>query len=256
MLYSGSTPFTAYMTDIDALPSHRHYEAELLYCTEGEIRAGIGKETVSLSEGDTLLVGSLVPHFYESDKRAGAVIVDFGYELLQEDFLSLASSDVLYKIYPSSHTVSEKIKGVKEILEKPVAFSRFELTGQIFCLCAELLRDLGAKDSRADCFSFDRIAPAVRLVGTAYTENLTIEDACRVTGLAPGNFCTLFKNAVGTGFHSYLNNKRVQTAALLLKQTDLPVDEVAVLSGFSDIKTFYRVFRRETGMSPLNFRKK
>ena len=252
----GSTPYAAHITEMDSFPLHRHYEAELIYCLEGGVKAEINGEAVSLSKGDTVYVGSFAPHSYEAAENTRVVLVEFGHELLREDFLSFTSLGDCFKVYPESHQVTEKMKEITAILEKPEDFNRLELIGQVYRLCASLLRDLKTGESRSKQNELQRIAPALRLVQTNYTDNLTIEDACRETGLSPGNFCTIFKNAVGTGFHAYLNRKRTENACLLLKQTELSVDEVASLSGFSDIKTFYRVFRKETGMSPLNFRRK
>ncbi len=259
MLYQkpleGSTPYAAYITYIDSFSLHRHYEAELIYCLEGELTAEINGEKVSASAGEALYVGSFAPHSYEAGENTRVVLLEFGYELLREDFLSFMSLGNFCKLYSDKHNVSGKMREIAGILENPVCFNRLELMGQIFSLCGELLRDLKVGESCVKRTDLERIAPALRLVETNYTDNLTIDDACRETGLSPGNFCTLFKNAVGTGFHTYLNHKRTQTAKLLLGQTELSVDEVASLSGFSDIKTFYRVFRKETGVPPLNFRK-
>lgn len=251
----GRTPYAAHITDIDSFSLHRHYEAELIYCLEGELTADINGEKVSLVTGETVCVGSFAPHSYEAKGTARVVLVNFGYELLREDFLSFMSLGNFYKLYSDNHNVSGKMRETAQILENPVSFSRLELTGQLFSLSAELLRDLAVGEYSEKHPELERIAPALRLSETNYTDNITIDDACRETGLSPGNFCTLFKNAVGTGFHAYLNHKRTQTAGLLLRQTELSVQEVAGLSGFSDIKTFYRVFRKETGVSPLNFRK-
>ena len=252
----GSTPYAAHIIEMDAFPLHRHYEAELIYCLEGEVTAQINGEAVSLSQGETVYVGSFTPHSYEATKNTRVVLVEFGHELLREDFMSFTSLGDSFRVYAEGHQVTGKMKEITELLGNPEAFSRLELIGQVYCLCAALLRDLKTGESRSKKNELQRIAPALRLVQTNYTDNLTIEDACRETGLSPGNFCTIFKNAVGTGFHTYLNRKRTENAGLLLKQTELSVDEVASLSGFADIKTFYRVFRKETGMSPLNFRRK
>ncbi len=252
----GRSPCAVYIIDIDTFPLHRHYEAELIYCLEGKITAQINGETVSLSPGDTLYVGSFTPHSYEAKEKTRVVLAELGHGLLREDFLSFASLGDFFKVYPENHKINGKMTELTEILENHERFNRLDLMGQVYSLCGELLRDLKTGECRSDFTDLERIAPALRLIGTNYTDNLTIEDACRETGLSPGNFCTLFKNAVGTGFHTYLNLKRVENACLLLRQTDLSVDEVASLSGFSDIKTFYRVFRKETGASPLSFRKK
>lgn len=253
--FMDSIPYAARITYIDSRASHRHCEAELIFCLRGEITANINGTAVSVLPGETLFVSPFASHSYESEEKAKAVFAEFGYGLLKEDFLSLMSLGEFFKVFSENHRVSEKMTELTEILASSESFSRLELTGQLYSLCGELLRGLKTGDCPSEHSDLERIAPALRLVETNYTDGLTIEDACRETGLSPGNFCTLFKNAVGTGFHAYLNHKRAETAGLLLGQTDLPVGEVAELSGFSDIKTFYRVFRKETGVPPLNFRK-
>lgn len=259
MLYQkpleGSTPYAAHIIEMDSFPLHRHYEAELIFCLEGRVEAEISGEQTVLSPGETVYVGSFAPHSYETAEKTRVVLVEFGHALLREDFMSFTILGALAKKYSENHTVTEKMRKICDILENTEKYNRLDLIGQVYGLCGELLRDLSSENLRTKRTDLERIAPALRLVDTNYTDNLTIEDACRETSLSPGNFCTIFKNAVGTGFHAYLNLKRVENACCLLKQTDLSVDEVASLSGFSDIKTFYRVFKKETGVSPLNFRK-
>ena len=56
-------------------------------------------------------------------------------------------------------------------------------------------------------------------------------------------------------FSSYVQLLRLNQAAWLLTQTQLPVAEVAVKSGFASIKTFHRVFKYQYGMAPGEYRK-
>lgn len=251
----GSMPYAAHKIQIDTFPLHRHYEVELIFCLEGEINAQVNGEDVSLLPGETLYVGSFTPHSYNARENTSVVLVEFGHALLREDFLEFAAMSGFYKKYKEDCEVIAVMKEIFSVLENSGSSNRLDLIGQIYKLCGGLLRDLGSGEVGENRTDLERIAPALRLVSMKYTDNLTIEDACRETSLSPGNFCTIFKNAVGMGFHAYLNAKRIENACCLLKQTDLTVEETASLSGFSDIKTFYRVFRKETGTSPLNFRK-
>lgn len=65
---------------------------------------------------------------------------------------------------------------------------------------------------------------------------------------------TLFKKEVGMTLTDYVNKNRIAYAKKLLKSTTLPVQDVAIKSGISDIHYFTRLFRRETGMSPREWR--
>ena len=54
---------------------------------------------------------------------------------------------------------------------------------------------------------------------------------------------------------AYLNKLRLRDSAILLTETDLPVTEVALDSGFNDTSYFIYLFKKEFGVSPLKYRK-
>lgn len=254
---SGTNIYEAHIISIDSFPLHRHYEAEILFCLEGEIKSVIDGETVILSENEVLFIGSFVPHSYETEKPSPVVLTEFGYALLKEEFSRFSLIKERYKKYtlPSQEVYSRMVK-LRELLENEEKAEKLDVISEIFGLAAALVRDMNIAVSQQKKSEMDRIAPALRLIHINYFLPLGIDDACRETSLSPGNFCTLFKKVTGTGFHSYLNSYRVENAACLLSQTELSVNEICTLSGFSDIKTFYRVFGKHKGCPPVEFRKK
>lgn len=67
---------------------------------------------------------------------------------------------------------------------------------------------------------------------------------------------SLFKKETGMTLTDYVNKNRINTAKRLLKSTTLSIQDVAATVGIPDIHYFTRLFRRETGCSPREFRKK
>lgn len=65
---------------------------------------------------------------------------------------------------------------------------------------------------------------------------------------------TLFKKEVGMTLTDYVNKNRIEYAQKLLRSTTLSIQDIAVQSGISDIHYFTRLFRRETGISPRDWR--
>lgn len=66
---------------------------------------------------------------------------------------------------------------------------------------------------------------------------------------------SLFKKETGMTLTDYVNRHRIGYAKRLLKSTTLSIQAVATAVGISDIHYFTRLFRRETGVSPREFRK-
>ena len=82
-----------------------------------------------------------------------------------------------------------------------------------------------------------------------------------VNTIAKDNHCSVsylshtFKLNNGLSLRSYLNNLRVQEAAIYLARTDMPITQIAYSMGFSDSNYFSTVFRRIKGCTPSEFRK-
>lgn len=64
----------------------------------------------------------------------------------------------------------------------------------------------------------------------------------------------LFKKEMGTTLTDYVNKSRIAYAKKLLRSTTLSIQDIATQSGISDIHYFTRLFRRETDMSPREWR--
>ncbi|MCL2571122.1 MAG: AraC family transcriptional regulator [Defluviitaleaceae bacterium] len=63
-----------------------------------------------------------------------------------------------------------------------------------------------------------------------------------------------FTNTTGVNFVEYLQKHRTQRAMVLLRETDKPIDKIASETGFASLNTFFRVFKKNVGMTPGKYR--
>ena len=75
-------------------------------------------------------------------------------------------------------------------------------------------------------------------------------------GYSPSYISHTFKRRFGKTLRAYCNILKIRDAEHLLVSTDLSITDVALSSGFNDLSYFINVFRAETGMSPLEWRRK
>ncbi|MNP85292.1 HTH-type transcriptional regulator YesS [compost metagenome] len=66
----------------------------------------------------------------------------------------------------------------------------------------------------------------------------------------------MFKKTTGESFIQYLIRLRIEKAKLLLLTTDQKTFEIADAVGMENYRSFNRLFKRETGMTPSDFRKR
>jgi len=83
----------------------------------------------------------------------------------------------------------------------------------------------------------------------------SVRECAERIGVTPGYLTEAVRAALGRTPGSLLREARTREAQRLLARTELSVRQVAVRTGFDDPAYFCRFFRRETGMSPGDFRK-
>ena len=103
----------------------------------------------------------------------------------------------------------------------------------------ELLRRLLRAKDRMDAASHEEW-PVIRLA--------------KVSGVSHAHFARSFKDAFGLPPHRYLLTRRIEQAKTLLRDTELPIIEIAFQTGWKSLGTFGRTFRDITGESPSELR--
>lgn len=102
-----------------------------------------------------------------------------------------------------------------------------------------------------------RLAQVVDYVEAYLTEDLSLNDLALVAGISKFHFTRLFKQAFGLTPHRYLMKRRVERAALALKDDGEggAIAPIAHQFGFTDQSHFTRVFKQAKGMTPKQFLK-
>ncbi|MCD9025160.1 AraC family transcriptional regulator [Cohnella silvisoli] len=95
----------------------------------------------------------------------------------------------------------------------------------------------------------------IQFVHTNYLNELTQDGLCKKFNVSPAYISRLFQKVLNIHFLDYLHLLRVRRATSLLLTTEMSVLDISVDSGFDSFRTFSRVFKEHTGMSPRVFRK-
>jgi AraC-like DNA-binding protein len=74
--------------------------------------------------------------------------------------------------------------------------------------------------------------------------------------MAEGSLCRFFRMHMGMTIFEYLNKIKVELACKLLMDPDLKIVEVCLDSGFNNLSHFNKQFRKTTGVTPKEYRKR
>ena len=95
-----------------------------------------------------------------------------------------------------------------------------------------------------------RLLRAKDRMDAASHEAWPVQRLAEVSGVSQAHFARSFKQAFGVPPHRYLLTRRIERATALLRDTDLPITEIAFQTGWESLGTFGRTFRDVTGKSP------
>ena len=87
-------------------------------------------------------------------------------------------------------------------------------------------------------------------------ENLKIDDMADAVSLSRSVFYAKIKSLVGVSPSDFLRQIRMERAQQLIVKSKYSFSEIAYACGFSDPKYFSKCFKKETGMTPTEYRQK
>jgi AraC-like DNA-binding protein len=96
---------------------------------------------------------------------------------------------------------------------------------------------------------------AYEAIQSFHAEQLRLSTIAATVGLSPWHFSRSFHASAGVSFTTYLRRVRLDAAMRLMKETDKPLCDIAIASGFGDQSSFSRSFGRTLGITPLKWRR-
>ncbi|MGC9356799.1 MAG: substrate-binding domain-containing protein [Anaerolineae bacterium] len=136
-------------------------------------------------------------------------------------------------------------RGVATVLSKGV-FSLEETLAHVDTVL-ERSRELSAETQRL-------VRQAMAYIHEHYADQISRTDLAQYVALSEDYLTFCFRKELGVTPITYLNRFRVNQAKDLLVHTNKSITEIALDVGFSDSSYFSRVFRREVGLSPTDYR--
>ncbi len=98
------------------------------------------------------------------------------------------------------------------------------------------------------------IKNAINYLNAHYTQQISLEEICKVAMMSQSAFIKAFKRIVGKTLIEYIHLQRVDLAKELLQKTKLNITTVGEECGFGDSSYFGKVFKKYTGMTPKQYK--
>ncbi len=258
-------------------PPHTHEFVEMVYIYEGSAKHLIGDGVYDVSEGDLLFIDVGQTHsFYNIDPKFCLINI-----LLKPDFISgeLINSSNIFEVFALSvfddydgkvensvrvvHFAGKKRAEVKKMIDsmidefknKPVGY-RSAIAGYMNVLFAYILRSIQQSKQSDELVYIDRLAPEIlSYIEQNISEKITLDDLAAKCFYTPSYFCRVFKQCYGTTPKSYIKKMRMEKAVEYLGNTEMSIEQIIKMVGYSERTLFFRHFREMYGKTPSEYRK-
>lgn len=252
-------------------PLHWHNAAELVYNASGYCRINVSGSEYLLSDGDLLLIPSGEIHEITACSKGGE------RDFIQFDISSLDCFGGINNIKPYMKNTVKIEKAAEPELQRSVERCVLELISEykrkdygyalslnarIFDIIVLVSRHLASRENIPQVGGGNRkiaglkqLERAFEYIENNYPSEITLKDISAYVGFSEYYFSRLFKDVTGQNFLSYLNSYRARQAEKLLRNSEKPILDIAMESGFNSLATFNRIFRKVKGCSPTFYRK-
>lgn len=131
--------------------------------------------------------------------------------------------------------------GAKDILLKPIEPEQFVDTME---------RVLGYRYSDNQLFN-----SILEYINNNYHGEIELKECAEKCHTSPSYIARMFKKHYDVSFITYVNNIRIKKAQELLRDSELSIKEVAYKVGYNNLNYFYRVFKKNVGVTPNVFKR-
>lgn len=253
---------------------NRHDAFEMVYIKRGNAAFEISGDIVDIGPNNIVIIKPNQPHKFIVRSGDGCEFIVFNFkfenrannevaEVSLEDFLNFLKGKetgrfIKLKVSARNDIIMllERILEEKKNNDFGSEFLSYLLMLELFVLLSRSLKMEWENSIKGKSGKLNEvIEAAVSFINNNYERNITLGDISRYVFLSRSYFAKAFKDIKGISPIHYLLKIRVERARELLMHTNRKVLHIAYDVGFSNQQRFNVIFKKYTGMTPIQYRK-
>jgi AraC-like DNA-binding protein len=254
---------------------HYHNNFEISFITEGTGKRIVADSIEEFQPGDLVFIGSRLPHVWIAEKEQKVwtertlemVFLQFSSNIFFPQLLALPEFKHIKRALEMSErgiqVVGQTLNEVSEIMLQLPYMKDFDRMNYFF----RLMNIIGKSDSNINLASEEylrkrfitgnkRIALLHDYLMNHYREEIDLKLLANLVNMVEGSLCRFFKENMGITIFEYLNQIKIDFACKLLMDDSMGIVDVCFDSGYNNLSHFNKQFKKSTGVTPSNYRKR
>lgn len=226
--------------------------------TEGEGELTLGERAINVRAGQLILFPARMEHALTPNAGCCMSMINVHFQARVYNLIDICGLLGIGSVFDD---VAKRFIALSEeaarlyILKPPgwLSYFRSLITVQLFEIilnsCAEF------KSVTPELEKLSRVYPALELIENEFNDPaLSTSRLAAELHISEVYTRKLFKNLFGLSPTKFIHSRRIEYACTLLRETELPVNGIAMQSGFNDLAFFYRIFVRTMDITPAQYR--
>ncbi|MHC4871782.1 MAG: helix-turn-helix transcriptional regulator [Planctomycetota bacterium] len=236
---------------------HSHIYHEIIYVDHGKMKIGIGKKKeFILNTGDCMFLTASKKHSVAAPRGEACSFFNIMYRGRMPEELTESPFNI-------SERTTDVLRELRLYIEPPFDSIKAELAS---CKLTEFLL-LNCQERNAPVAPVERapinrrryrssvVKKALDIIDEYYLQDLKVSDVAEEAGVSASHLRLLLRRESGSSFMHHLQNARIEHAKKLIQKGNININAIAYKVGYSSQPFFFKLFRKFTGMTPLEFAK-
>ncbi len=229
---------------------------QILYSSKGCGTLKYGDTTVQLTDDCFFFLPANVPHeYYPNGEKWDVRWVVFDGYACDHIFNELGLTMPVVVTPDDSIRMLKLFDKMFVALRSDKVYGNYTCSGLVYQYIMEFHRLASDKSVVGGADRSDILMPALNYIDEHFMEDFPVSELANVAGITQQYLCKVFRQTMNIRPNEYITRRRLQESIRLLLESDAPLSEIAVKSGFSDAGYFGTVFKRYNGMTPQEYRK-
>jgi YesN/AraC family two-component response regulator len=243
---------------------HYHTTPEMSLQISGSHVINFPTQSFQIVPGVICVIPAMLSHFGSRIENERSLFMVIAFEHVELSFLkgevkcggTPHVTEVLMIKTKHKDNIKNYMNYLCDIYKTKHGASESALRGILLACFSELLMILDEDEVTENYNSHPKILKTLNLITANLGDvRLNVDFLSKLIPCSPTYLSQLFRRKIGIKLSTYINEQRVKYSKKLLKETNINIAEVAYSCGYADPSYFIYVFRKQTRMTPLEYKK-
>lgn len=245
---------------------HLHNGVEFLFVINGNLIVEKGGDIYNLKSNDVILINNRDIHSIRSNSNNLAIVLNIDNEFLERNCNEILTKHFICNSAREEEQEQEKFTFIRQTLTEIMLlmFKKdpgydLQIMSKIYMLINHIILNFetskdGIREIKQDIS--DRMSRILSYINDNFADNITLSKLADEEFISIHYLSKIFKTETGVNFYDYITEIRIDRAVKDLIGSNTPINKIALNSGFPNIQSFNREFKKKFNQPPSEYRKK